>query len=167
MRAARPLIRCLVGPDIGHVDEALDSGLVRGRPAAGYVGAHLYDPKAELGAAYDEAMQKKIFDPLGMSSTTFDMARALKGNHALPHGDTVDGQPSIASMDFNYSDRTKELQAQLLRFMDDHIYPAEARYEAEIEANTKEGTQFGVRGTPGFFINGRFLRGAQPFESFR
>ncbi len=71
--------------------------------AAGYIGAHLYDPKAELGAAYDEAMQKKIFDPLGMSSTTFDMARALKGNHALPHGDTVDGQPSIASMDFNYS----------------------------------------------------------------
>jgi len=71
--------------------------------AAGYIGAHMYDPKAELGAAYDEAMQKKIFDPLGMSSTTFDMARALKGNHALPHGDTVDGQPSIASMDFNYS----------------------------------------------------------------
>jgi len=71
--------------------------------AAGYVGAHLYDPKAELGAAYDEAMQKKIFDPLGMSSTTFDMARALKGNHASPHGDSVDGKPSIASMDFNYS----------------------------------------------------------------
>ena len=36
-----------------------------------------------------------------------------------------------------------------------------------IEANMKEGTQFGVRGTPGFFINGRFFRGAQPFESFK
>ena len=45
-------------------------------------------------------------------------------------------------MDFNYSDRTKELQAQLLRFMDDHIYPAEARYEAEIEANTKAGKRW-------------------------
>lgn len=71
--------------------------------AAGYVGAHLYDPQRELGAAYDEAMEKKIFAPLGMRSTTFDYARALKGNHAAPHGDTVDGKPAPASMAFNYS----------------------------------------------------------------
>jgi CubicO group peptidase (beta-lactamase class C family) len=71
--------------------------------AAGYVGAHLYDPTRELGAAYDEAMQKKIFDPLGMKSTTFDFARALKTNHATPHGDDVDGKPGVASMAFNYS----------------------------------------------------------------
>jgi CubicO group peptidase (beta-lactamase class C family) len=71
--------------------------------AAGYVGAHLYDPKRELGAAYDEAMQKKIFDPLGMKSTTFDYAKALKGNHASPHGDDVNGKPAVASMAFNYS----------------------------------------------------------------
>jgi CubicO group peptidase (beta-lactamase class C family) len=71
--------------------------------AAGYVGAHLYDPKRELGAAYDEAMQKMIFAPLGMNSTTFDMAHALHGNHAMPHGDDVDGTPRPASMSFNYS----------------------------------------------------------------
>lgn len=71
--------------------------------AAGYIAAHLYDPAKELGAAYDEAMQKKIFDPLGMTSTTFDMARALGGDHAGPHGDTPDGVPAPASMDFNYS----------------------------------------------------------------
>src|SRR5205085_3024818 len=40
--------------------------------AAGYVGAHLYYPDRELGAAYDEAMEKMIFIPLGMTSTTFD-----------------------------------------------------------------------------------------------
>src|SRR5436853_310646 len=45
-------------------------------------------------------------------------------------------------MDFNYSDRTKELQAQLLRFMDDHIYPAEARLDEELEANTKAGKRW-------------------------
>ena len=71
--------------------------------AAGYIGAHLYDSKRELGAAYDEAMQKMIFAPLGMNSTTFDMARALKANHASPHGDDVDGAPKVASMAFNYS----------------------------------------------------------------
>jgi CubicO group peptidase (beta-lactamase class C family) len=71
--------------------------------AAGYVGAYLYDPKKELGAAYDEAMQKLIFTPLGMNSTTFDMGRALKGNHASPHSTDVDGTPRVASMSFNYS----------------------------------------------------------------
>jgi acyl-CoA dehydrogenase len=45
-------------------------------------------------------------------------------------------------MDFDYSPRTKELQAQLLRFMAEHIYPNEHRYEAEIEANTKAGKRW-------------------------
>lgn len=71
--------------------------------AAGYIGAHLVYPDMELGAAYDQAMQKMVFDPLGMNSTTFDYARALAGNHATPHSDDVDGNPSIASMDLNYS----------------------------------------------------------------
>jgi CubicO group peptidase (beta-lactamase class C family) len=71
--------------------------------AAGYIGAHLVYPDKELGAAYDEAMQKKIFDPLGMKSTTFDYARALAGNHASPHGDDIDGKPAVADMAFNYS----------------------------------------------------------------
>jgi CubicO group peptidase (beta-lactamase class C family) len=71
--------------------------------AAGYIGAHLVYPNLELGAAYDKAMQQKIFDPLGMKSTTFDYARALAGNHASPHGDDVDGKPSVANMAFNYS----------------------------------------------------------------
>src|SRR5215471_12253385 len=71
--------------------------------AAGYVGAHLVYPDKELGAAYDEAMQRKIFDPLGMKSTTFDMARALRGNHASPHGDSIDGKPSLGDIAFDYS----------------------------------------------------------------
>src|SRR5215467_4094772 len=71
--------------------------------AAGYVGAHLVYPDKELGAAYDEAMQRKIFDPLGMKSSSFDFAKALAGNHATPHGDDIDGKPSLANMAFNYS----------------------------------------------------------------
>ncbi len=71
--------------------------------AAGYIGAHLVYPKMELGAAYDRAMQEKIFNPLGMKSTTFDMKRALGGDHASPHGDDVDGKPAVANMAFNYA----------------------------------------------------------------
>jgi CubicO group peptidase (beta-lactamase class C family) len=70
---------------------------------AGYVAGYLYNPRLELGAAYDEAMRKKIFDPLEMNSTTFDFARALKGNHATPHSDDVDGKQLTAAMDLNYS----------------------------------------------------------------
>ncbi|MGA8026670.1 MAG: serine hydrolase [Bryobacteraceae bacterium] len=71
--------------------------------AAGYIGAHLYGPSSELGAAYDEAMQTQIFNPLGMTDTTFDMERAQHGNFASPHGDDVDGHPTLATMDNNYS----------------------------------------------------------------
>lgn len=71
--------------------------------AAGYIAAALVAPGREPGAAYDEAMRTKIFLPLGMKNTTFDFARAQKGNYARPHADDVDGKPSRARMDFNYS----------------------------------------------------------------
>jgi acyl-CoA dehydrogenase len=45
-------------------------------------------------------------------------------------------------MDFAYSPRTLELQAKLLKFMDDFIYPAEPKYEAEIAANTAAGKRW-------------------------
>ncbi len=45
-------------------------------------------------------------------------------------------------MDFSYSPKTQELQAKLLRFMDDHVYPNEGRFYAEIEANTKAGKRW-------------------------
>ncbi len=45
-------------------------------------------------------------------------------------------------MDFDYSPKTKELQARLLRFMDEHIYPAEAAFHAEIAANTQAGKRW-------------------------
>ena len=45
-------------------------------------------------------------------------------------------------MDFEYSDKTKGLQAKLKAFMDEHIYPAEAAYHQEIEANTAAGKRW-------------------------
>ena len=71
--------------------------------AAGYVGASLAVPGKELGAAYDEAMLTKVFAPLGMTHTTFDFARALRGDVAQPHGSDVDGKLTLARMDLNES----------------------------------------------------------------
>ena len=45
-------------------------------------------------------------------------------------------------MDFSYSPRTQDLQARLNAFMAEHVYPAEAEYEAEIEANTRAGKRW-------------------------
>lgn len=45
-------------------------------------------------------------------------------------------------MDFDYSRKTKDLQARLLRFMDEHVYPAEAAYSAELAANTAAGRRW-------------------------
>lgn len=45
-------------------------------------------------------------------------------------------------MDFDYAPKTKELQARLLQFMDDHIYPAEAQVAAELAANTQAGKRW-------------------------
>jgi protein-disulfide isomerase len=40
------------------------------------------------------------------------------------------------------------------------------RYASRIEADTEAGRGYGVSGTPAFFVNGRPLVGAQPFEAF-
>ncbi len=71
--------------------------------AAGYTGGHVAYPDLELGSAYDAAMEAFVFEPLGMTSTTFDYARALAGNHASPHAPDIDGEPMVAAMDINYS----------------------------------------------------------------
>jgi len=71
--------------------------------AGGYTGGHAAYPKLPLGAAYDKAMQTLVFDPLGMKSTTFDYARALRSNHASPHGIDIDGHPARDLMEENYS----------------------------------------------------------------
>jgi protein-disulfide isomerase len=41
------------------------------------------------------------------------------------------------------------------------------KHRESIQADVKEGESMGVTGTPAFFINGRFLSGAQPFEAFK
>jgi CubicO group peptidase (beta-lactamase class C family) len=71
--------------------------------AAGFIGGAKAVPGKEWGAAYDEAMRTKVFEPLGMTTTTFDFAKALKGDVAQPHGWDVDGKVTRARMDLNYS----------------------------------------------------------------
>ena len=40
------------------------------------------------------------------------------------------------------------------------------KYQAQVQRDVAEGAKLGINGTPGFFINGRLLSGAQPLEAF-
>ncbi len=71
--------------------------------AAGFIGGSKAVPGKEWGEAYDEAMRTKVFEPLGMRTTTFDFAKALRGDVALPHGEDLEGRVTRAPMDLNYT----------------------------------------------------------------
>ena len=47
-------------------------------------------------------------------------------------------------MNFSHSDKVRELQERLARFMDDHVYPAEPLYHQELEANRRAGNPWQV-----------------------
>jgi CubicO group peptidase (beta-lactamase class C family) len=71
--------------------------------AAGYVGGHIEYPNLKLGPAYDMAMQTRVFNPLGMQTTTFDFDTAIASNHAEAFGSNIDGETARIDMNANRS----------------------------------------------------------------
>jgi protein-disulfide isomerase len=41
------------------------------------------------------------------------------------------------------------------------------KYSAKVTADTNEARSFGISGTPSFMINGKLVKGAQPYENFK
>ncbi len=58
----------------------------------------------------------------------------------------------------------KEIGLDMAKFAKDMDDP---KVKEEVEADSKQGTSLGASGTPSFFINGRSLVGAQPFDKFK
>jgi CubicO group peptidase (beta-lactamase class C family) len=69
--------------------------------AAGYIGGHILYPQMEIGAAFDRAMDERIFEPLGMDATTFDYRAAMSDNWARPHSRGFGGPVQSVPMDWN------------------------------------------------------------------
>ena len=69
--------------------------------AAGYVAGSIAYPDLEIGAAYDKAMQSRVFGPLGMRDTTFDFKIGESGDWARPHGFDINGRMTEISNYFN------------------------------------------------------------------
>jgi predicted DsbA family dithiol-disulfide isomerase len=63
-----------------------------------------------------------------------------------------------------YEQWATEIGLNLDRFKKDAASP---EVKKRIDADAQEAAAIGITGTPGFLINGRFLRGAQPFNSFK
>jgi protein-disulfide isomerase len=63
-----------------------------------------------------------------------------------------------------YADYAREIGLDVERFDRDRASPD---VKERIEADKRVADGLGVSGTPAFFVNGRFLSGAQPFESFK
>jgi protein-disulfide isomerase len=57
----------------------------------------------------------------------------------------------------------REIGLDMKRFEDDLVSP---KTKAVVDADVAEAKSLGVTGTPGFFVNGRFLNGAKPFDEF-
>lgn len=63
-----------------------------------------------------------------------------------------------------YQEIAKELKLDLGKF---NKCIEGQKYVQEIDKDQQEGIDVGVSGTPAYFINGKFLSGAQPFENFQ
>jgi hypothetical protein len=63
-----------------------------------------------------------------------------------------------------FEQSAQEIGLNMARFradLDGHTH------QAAIQASQQQAQALGARGTPAFFVNGRKLRGAQPFEGFK
>ena len=68
--------------------------------AAGYISAKAIDPNFPVGNTFDRSMQTRIFNPIGMTSTTLDFNAAINSNNrATPHALDLDGNNMVIPID--------------------------------------------------------------------
>ncbi len=63
-----------------------------------------------------------------------------------------------------YLEYAAELQLDVEKFKKDL---ASVEVKSRIDADVQEAGKLGNTGTPGFYINGKFLSGAKPFSAFK
>jgi protein-disulfide isomerase len=78
--------------------------------------------------------------------------------------DKLFGAEKGALTEENFAKWAKEIGLNTSQFKKDMEDEA---LKKKIQQQSQEGMTVGARGTPAFFVNGRFLSGAQPFESFK
>ena len=63
-----------------------------------------------------------------------------------------------------YLEYAQEIGLDLDKFKRDSTSP---EVKKRVDDDARQAASLGVTGTPGFFVNGRFLSGAKPFAAFK
>ncbi len=106
--------------------------------------------------------------PLGIHDHAIDAvlrqvdARGKQGKFWQFHDAMFADQSKLTPADLKAS--AKKLGLDTAKF-DDCL--DKGKYKAGIEADLAQGRDLGIEGTPAFYINGRPLSGAQPFDKFQ
>ncbi len=106
--------------------------------------------------------------PLPMHKNAIPAARAALAAHQQGkfwemHDALFAKAESKSLNDETYVQLATELQLDVAKFNADRASPA---IQELIDGDQKIAAQFGAGGTPAFFVNGRFINGAQSFEAF-
>ncbi len=134
--------------------------------AGGYAAAHGFDPKPSLGDAYDAVMQKKVFGPIGMESTTLDFSVAEGADHAMPHALSIDGVarqlPLMVERDVlpirpsgGVWSNVRDMERYAMTEISKGVAPSGERVvsEANLVERWKERVRTGTEGSYGLGIN--------------
>ena len=106
-------------------------------------------------------------NPLGFHQNAMPAAKAAEaaGNQGKfweMHDKIFENNKELS--EDNYVKWAGEIGLDVEKFKKDMADP---KLEARIKAQQAQGIKLGARGTPAFFINGRFLSGAQPVDNFK
>lgn len=105
-------------------------------------------------------------NPLSFHMHAMPAARAAMAAHAQGkfwqmHDKLFENNKDLTEKNFNKWAR--ELGLNVKQFKKDY---ADSSIERTIKDDQSAGIKLGARGTPAFFVNGRFISGAQPKENF-
>jgi protein-disulfide isomerase len=126
------------------------------------------DTVAKVMSTYGDKIRLVFRDyPLPMHSNARPAAEAANCAHQQGkfweyHDKLFNNQSKLQESDFKAY--AKELGLDEAKFAK---CLSEKPYTAAIDKDLADGAKVGVSGTPAFFINGRMLSGAQPFEAFK
>lgn len=70
--------------------------------AAGYVAGALINPGMEIGAAFDKAMEDRIFAPLGMENSGFGIGEFMATDYAAAHSNGLTDTSQLAPTEWNH-----------------------------------------------------------------
>jgi protein-disulfide isomerase len=106
-------------------------------------------------------------NPLGFHQRALPAALAAEaagrqGKFWEMHDKLFENQKDLT--DENFATWAKEIGLDVGQFQKDMKDP---KLEAKVKGDQRQGAPVGVTGTPAFFINGRFLSGAQPVDNFK